>query len=321
MMTTLLALSPVLAADDPLNHVVDHPIVGMFTNHMLMLLVTGALMLLIFPRITRRYRSGELVPTGTRNFFEAILVYVREDIARPVLAEHTDQFIKFLWTLFFFILINNLLGMLPIETLTGPIMRGLFGEHTASGHHRHGLGGTATANIFVTGALALVSFAVIHIAGIRANGIVNYLKHFTAGAPWYMWLILIPVEIIGMAVKPIALMIRLFANMSAGHILLAVLIGFVAKAYDGLGTGGAIGVGIPSIIGATAISCLEVFVAFLQAYLFTFLTALFIGQLVVHDHEHEAHDEHDHAHHGKEAGAWEAGDMTDHSLPEQVRHG
>ncbi|HEX8914989.1 MAG TPA: F0F1 ATP synthase subunit A [Humisphaera sp.] len=296
----------ILAASDPLEHVVDRPLWhgGYITNHMLMMVIAAALMLLIFPKITKRYRSGELVPTGTRNFLEAIIVYVREDIARPVLAEHTDRFMPFLWTLFFFILFNNLLGLIPLETITGVVLP-------------HGIGGTATGNIYVTGALALVSFVVTQAAGIRANGLVNYLKHFTAGAPLYMAPILIPVEIIGMIVKPVALMIRLFANMVAGHILLAVLISFVGAAYAALGVGGGIGVGIASVVGATAIMVLEVFVAFLQAYLFTFLTSLFIGQLVVH--EHEDHDEHAHAHHGADDMSLGGGDMIDHSIPDAQR--
>ena len=183
-LTNMLTL-PLAAGDNPLSHVVDSPLLGnWFSNHMLMLLVTAAIMLLIFPKITRRYRSGELVPTGTRNFFEALLIYVREDIARPVLAESTNKFIPYLWTLFFFILINNLLGLLPISTVTGQIFGG------------HGIGGTATGNIYVTGALAAISFVVTQVSGIRANGLVNYLKHFTGGAPIYMAPILIPVEII-----------------------------------------------------------------------------------------------------------------------------
>ena len=317
--TPLALILPLAAEDNPLSHVVDHSIVGWFTNHMFMLLLSAAIMLLVFPRLTRRYRSGELVPTGTRNFFEALLIYVREDVARPVLAEDTNRFMPFLWTLFFFILINNLLGLLPIEPITGVLARAMFGDYDSHGHPRHGIGGTATGNVYVTGALAAVSFVVTQVAGIRANGLVNYLKHFTGGAPWYMAPILIPVEIIGMFVKPFALAIRLFANMVAGHVLLAVVIGFVGLAYKAMGFGiGSVGVGIVSVIGATAIMCLEVFVAFLQAYLFTFLTALFIGQLVVH--EHDDHDEHAHADHGKDDMSLGGGDMIDHKVPAAERH-
>ncbi|MEM6561215.1 MAG: F0F1 ATP synthase subunit A, partial [Planctomycetota bacterium] len=117
------------------------------------------------------------------------------------------------------------------------------------------------------------------------------------GTPAFMWIIMVPVEFIGMLVKPAALMIRLFANMTGGHILLAVLIGFVAAAYKAMGGGatgvaGAVGIGIPALLGTVAIMFLELFIALLQAYIFTFLTALFLGQMVSHhDHGHE----HDHA--------------------------
>lgn len=322
--TALATLSPLAAADNPLNHVVDHPLLGWwFTNHMFMLLLSAGIMLLVFPRLTRRYRSGELVPTGTRNLVEAMMVYVREDIARPVLAEHTFRFLPLLWTLFFFILINNLLGLLPIEPITGALARAMFGDTDAAGHARHGIGGTATGNVYVTAALALVSFVVTQAAGIRANGLKNYLKHFLAGAPIYMAPVMVIVEVIGLFVKPFALAVRLFANMVAGHVLLAVLIGFVGLAYARLGAGGAAGVGLVVVIGATAIMCLELFVAFLQAYLFTFLTALFIGQLVVHEHEaHDGHghDVHGHAGHGKDDVSLGAGDMVDHSVPAPERH-
>src|SRR5688572_30242030 len=135
---TLNLLLP-LAASNPLDHVLDHPIIvrgGWFvlTNHMIMIGVAALLMLLIFPALTRRYRSGELVPTGTRNFFEAILLYIRNDVAKPVLGDETDRFIPYLWTLFFFILFNNLLGLLPLDVFTGRLM-GL--------NHGHGIYGTA----------------------------------------------------------------------------------------------------------------------------------------------------------------------------------
>jgi len=305
-----------LAAGNPLEHVVDHPIITrngwyVLTNHMVMMCIAALLMLIIFPIITKRYRSGELVPTGTRNFFEAILLYVRNDVAKPVLGDDADRFMPFLWTAFFFILFNNLLGLLPLEPITGPIVRKITGDP-----HAHAIYGTATGNIYVTGTLALISWLVIQIAGIRANGLVNYAKHFLGGAPWYMALVMIPVEIMGMFVKPVALAIRLFANMAAGHILVAVIISFAGTAAL-LGTGALIGIGIPVILGATAIMVLETFVAFLQAYIFTFLTALFIGQLVVHEHE-EHHDEgghHDEAH--ETVGG---GDLTDYQkLPHDAR--
>ncbi len=289
---TLAAGAPTIR---PLEHVVDHPIWASksgdwwyLTNHMVLMLISAGLMLLIFPRITKPYRDGKHVPTGTHNFFEAMLVYVRDDVARPVLGDLAGKFLPFLWTMFFFILFMNLLGLLPLDVLTAPIAHAVGLEH--------GIYGTPTANPYVTGVLAVITFFVIQISGIRANGVGNYLKHFLAGAPLYMAPIIVIIEIMGIFIKPFALFIRLVANMMAGHVLVAVLISFTALAYAGLGLAGAAGVGVLVVAASVATMCLEVFVAFLQAYIFTFLTALFIGQLVVHEHEHKegeggVHDE------------------------------
>jgi F-type H+-transporting ATPase subunit a len=296
----LLNLLTLAAADNPLNHVVDWPIwrVGrwwLLTNHMVMMLVAAGLMLLIFPAMTRHYRDGRHVPTGTRNFFEAILVYLRNDVVKPILGDKTDRYIQYLWTLFFFILFCNVLGLLPIDLLTGKWLH--------LGHHGHGIFGTATSNFWVTATLALVSFAVIQYSGIRANGIKGWLHHFLGGAPVFLAPVMIPVEFLGMCVKPFSLAVRLAANMTAGHILLAVIISFVGMATAALGTGGGVAIGVPSVLAAVAIMLLELFVALLQAYLFTFLTTLFIGQMVTH-HEHDdadrTHDHHDaHGHAGE----------------------
>jgi F-type H+-transporting ATPase subunit a len=297
-----------LAAGDPLEHVVDHPIIvteggwWVLTNHMIILCVSAVLMLIIFPLITRPYRDNDLVPTGTRNFFEAIMMFLRNDVARPILGEQTDRFMPFLWTLFFFILFNNLIGLLPLDVLTNPL------AHWLMGPGAHSIYGTPTANIWVTGTLATIAFITIQAAGIRANGLVNYSKHFLGGAPWYMFPVMIPVEFLGMVVKPVALAIRLMANMTAGHILVAVIVGFTGMAA-GLGYAVVIGIGVPVVIGGVAIMCLELFVACLQAYIFTFLTCLFIGQLVVHEH-----DEHEHAEHHDEAHeSIGGGDLRDHA--------
>lgn len=280
----------ILAAGNPLDHVVDHPLVvtesgwWVLTNHMVMMGIAALLMLLIFPSITRRYRSGEWVPTGTRNFFEAILVYLRDDMVKPLMGPHTTAFMPYFWTLFFFILFCNLLGLLPLDVITGYFL-GL--------NHGHGISGTATSNIWVTAVLALLSFILIQFNGIRANGIGGWAHHFLGGAPWWLAPVMIPVEFLGMLIKPFALAVRLFANMTAGHVLLAVLIGFVPAAYAGLSTFGATAIGVISIVSSVAIMCLELFVAFLQAYLFTFLTALFISQMMIHEEHHEeGHDEH-----------------------------
>jgi F-type H+-transporting ATPase subunit a len=312
-MTSSLLPNPTMLAASPLEHVIDVPIIQtengwyILTNHMIMMLIAAAIMLIVFPLMTRRYRSGELVPTGTRNFFEAILLYVRNDIAKPVLGDETDRFIPFLWTLFFFILINNLLGLLPLDVFTGRLL-GL--------NHGHGIYGTATANIAVTAVLAVISFLLWNVSGIRANGLMTWAHHFMGGAPWYMAPIMIPVEILGMFVKPFALSIRLMANMTAGHVLVAVLVGLSAAAWR-LGTAGGVAINAAIIAGTTAIMLLELFVAFLQAYIFTFLTTLFIGQMVVHEHEHHADEG---GHHDEAHESMGGGDLTDYAkLPEDAR--
>jgi F-type H+-transporting ATPase subunit a len=288
-----------LAAANPLDHVVDAPIIKagewwVLTNHMVMMFVAAGLMLLIFPAMTRHYRDGRHVPTGTRNFFEAILVYLRNDVVKPILGDKTHKYISYIWTLFFFVLFCNFLGLLPIDLITGNVLHW--------GHDGHGIYGTATSNFWVTATLALISFSVIQYSGIKANGVGGWLKHFLGGAPLYLAPLMVIVEFLSMLTKPFSLAVRLAANMTAGHILLAVIIGFVAMATAALGKGGGVLVGIPSVVAAVGIMILELFVAFLQAYLFMFLTTLFIGQMVTH-HEHEGdphHDHHDkHGHEGE----------------------
>ena len=278
-------------AGEAIGHIKDHwHYVGGFpliSNHIILMLVAGLLMLVVFIPMAKRYRQDkELVPTGKSNFFEAIMLYMRDEVARPVLGHATDTYIPLLWTLFFFILFNNLIGLLPLE----PVQHWLY----------HWLGiplypiyGTATANIYVTAGLAVVSFIVIQAAGIKANGFGGYAHHFLGGAPAYMAPIIVPVELMGMVIKPAALAIRLMANMTGGHLLIGILALLSVVALRGLGTVGGGGVTIIVILGSVAIMCLEVFVAFLQAYIFTFLTALFIGLLVVHEEHDEHAEDHD----------------------------
>ena len=311
-MTHALALILTPAEFNPLEHVLDKRILDVhgwwiLSNNIVTLLISAVAMLIVFPLITRAYRRGEHVPTGTRNFFEAILFYVREEVARPVLGEQTDRYVPFLWTLFFFILFNNLLGLLPLDVLTGWFMGRI---------NQKPIGGTATANIWVTAALAILAFAVWQFNGIRANGLGPYLKHFLGGAPVWLAPLMVPLEFIGMFIKPFALAIRLFANMFAGHMVLAVLLMFTTTAF-GAGAVLGWGVSIVVVLASVAMMCLELFVAFLQTYIFVFLTAMFLAQLVVHEHPHRKDEggSHDEAHSGLGTG-----DLTDFSeLPDAPR--
>ncbi len=281
-----------MAAGDPLGHVVQHPLVqveadlGILTpggkltvlsDQITMMLVAALLLTLFVPRLLRRRAGddeiGRLVPTGGANLFEVLCEYLREKVARPVLLEHTDRFIPYVWSAFFFVLTVNLLGLLPI-----PALSNLAGLH---------LGGTATGNIWVTSTLAVLTLILMVVNGLRFGGM-DYIRHFCPG-PLALAFLLVPVEIIGLIAKTFALAVRLFANMMAGHILLGVLVGLILTAGSQLGAGPGLGVALLVVAGAVAISLLEVFVALLQAFIFSFLTALFVGMSVnVHHEGHEA---------------------------------
>ena len=292
----------------PLDHVVQHPLVTwpanygiltpegvitLFSNQIAMLVLAGVLLVLFVPLWARRKRgSSDIeahIPAGFGNFIESICQYLRKEVAEPALGEHTDRFIKYIWTVFFFILTINLLGLLPLPAITP-----LFGTH---------IGGTATGNIWMTATMALLTMFMMVFNGLRLGG-KHYLAHFCPGPTWLAPL-LVPVELIGLLAKIFALSVRLFANMIAGHILLAVLVGFILSAGTAMGAAGGIAVAIPAVLGSVAITLLEVFVAFLQAFIFTFLTTLFIGMSVVfhhddhgehHDHFAGAHEVHGHDH-------------------------
>ena len=286
----------ILASGSPLDHVVQHPlktveadwgpltpdgVITLLSDHIVMLITAGLLLVVLLPMLVRKRRGtgpiDSMVPTGFANFIEAICQYLRKEVAEPSLQHHTDRFIKYIWSVFFFILTINVLGLLPIGVIT-PLT---IGEH---------IGGTATANIWVTATLAIATMLMMVLNGLRLGGM-HYVAHFCPGPLWLAPL-LVPVELIGLAAKIFALAVRLFANMMAGHILLAVLLSFILTAGTSMGPGGGIAVAIPVVISSVAISLLEIFVAFLQAFIFTFLTTLFIGMSVVfhHDDDHgEAH--------------------------------
>ncbi|MGB0717548.1 MAG: F0F1 ATP synthase subunit A, partial [Phycisphaerae bacterium] len=260
-------MSGMLAAgDSPLSHVVQHRLVdapfeipgflgGLLTpdgritilsDQMLMMLLAGLLLSVFFPRLTQRRRGtdeiGSMVPSGFANFVETLCHYLRENVAKPNLQEHTDRFITYIWSVFFFILTMNLLGLLPIPAISVAINKNLH------------LGGTPTGNIFVTAVLALCTMFMMVFNGLRIGG-KDYLAHFCPG-PILLAPLLVPVELLGLGAKIFALAIRLFANMMAGHILLAVLLSFIGLAIGSLGMGGGLLVAVPVIVGSIAITML-----------------------------------------------------------------
>ncbi len=290
-----------VAASNPMDHVYQwtYEKVGegafgftILSNHVIMQLIAVLLLVLLIPRFVRLRDSGDVIsdltPRGFGNFFESICAYFRDTVARPLLGEHTDRFIPYIWSVFFYILFVNLLGLLPLEPLSRPLVRGVFP------HAHHGFGGSATGNIWVTGSLAGCTFFMIVVNGLRINGMA-YIKHFFQG-PVYIAPLIAALEVVGVFAKCFALTVRLFANMVAGHVLLAVLLSFVALSYNALGAWPATGIGIVVVLVSVAFNLLEVFVAFLQAFIFTFLTTLFIGQAVLIHHEHEdKHSQEEHA--------------------------
>jgi F-type H+-transporting ATPase subunit a len=290
--------SSLLGAANPVEHVVNHPFWvteggwWLWSAHMGNLVLSALILIPMMLYVAKCIEPGpasmgneRFVPRNKfAHLIEVICVYLRDVTVRPLLGERTDKFMPFLWTLFFFILINNLLGLVPLLDLVHLLVPAWRENHIAP------VGGTATQNLFVTAALAIVSALVINIAGVRGLGFGPYVKHLTAGTPPYLWPLMVPLEVLGTFMKPFALALRLFANMTAGHILLATLFMFVGM---GLKAGFLIGapVGIISILGAIAILFLETFIAFLQAFVFTFLTTVFVSMLAPHEHH-----EHDHGH-------------------------
>lgn len=304
-------MSSLTLAADPVAHVINHKwfeIDGWWvwssaqTN-----LVLSAILLLVIGTVVAKAVStgGEsqghwrfVTKSRFAHMIEVICGYLRESTVRPLLHERTNRLMPFLWTLFFFILINNLMGLIPILDIHNVIAGKMAPEVVAQ--HKAFIGGTATQSIWVTLALAIISGIMINYAGIKELGLGGYLKHLTADAPVFVWPIIIPIEMLGTLIKPAALAIRLFANMTAGHILVAVLLGFAAQGFLSVSDNAILGVfvGILSSLGVIAIYFLEIFVAFLQAFVFMFLTTVFISLLSHHgDHDH------DHAHEGHPAHA------------------
>jgi F-type H+-transporting ATPase subunit a len=190
------------------------------------------------------------------NAIEAVCLYIRDNAAIPAIGEHhATRYLPYLWTVFFFILINNLLGLIPWL-------------------------GSATGALGTTAALALCSLVLIHGSGIAENGLVPYLKSIVPPVPTAIYPLMLIIEVIGHFIRPTVLAFRLFVNMAAGHTLLFVLMAFIAATGASLLN---LLVAPLSLAGIVAFSLLEILVAFLQAYVFTFLSAIFIGA-ALHPH-------------------------------------
>ena len=238
---------------DEAHHVKNaRPLDFSMTKNVCTLLLSIVVILAVFLKVANGYkvRAGKS-PKGLQSWLEPIILFVRDDIAKPNLGHKYERFMPYLLTVFFFIWFNNMIGLVPF--LPG--------------------GANLTGNIAVTVVLASITFIMV-----VANGNKYYWGHiFTPDVPWWLYIVLVPVEIIGIFTKPIALAIRLFANISAGHILVLALIGliFVFNSYL---------VSFVSVPFALFIYGIELLVAFIQAFIFTILSALFIGMAIEEHH-------------------------------------
>jgi F-type H+-transporting ATPase subunit a len=234
------------------------------TKFMVLELIAAGIIIAVFVPIARRARDGSPPRGAFWNLFESLLTFVRDQVAKPSIGHDADRYVPFLWTLFLFILFCNLLGMFPFMA-------------------------SPTASISVTGGLAIIAFLVIHGAAVAKMGPFHYLKSYVPNmeVPLAIGIFLIPmivfIEAFGNIIKAVVLAVRLFANMMGGHTVLAVILTFIVMVrYQ------AWYVFLPitaiSVLGVVALSLLEIFVAFLQAYIFAFLTALFLGMTLHPEH-------------------------------------
>jgi F-type H+-transporting ATPase subunit a len=243
------------------------PHIGNFyiTKFMILEVIAALLICVIYIPLAKKIQSTGVPRGAHHNFFEVLLTFIRDQVAKPSLGEHeADRFVPFLWTMFLFILFNNLLGMVPF-------------------------GGSATASLYVTGALALIVFGFMHGSGVAKMGFGPYVAslwpHMDVPFPlgYFIKPLVFTLEWVGVIVRNAVLAVRLFANMFAGHTVLATLLIFIYMARNTAPLMWA-GITVSSVFGIIALSLLELFVAFLQAFIFTFLTALFMGMALHPEH-------------------------------------
>ena len=279
------------------NSGLDHPLIHLptiagidfsVTKHVFMLWVVSALVFLIITATVRRYlRQDRLVPSGFMNALESVVEFIRDSVARPSVGDTwTKAWTPLLLTLFVFILSANAIGMIPIFEVLGLLNHWVLhaSEESFLGLVLHG-GSTATSNFNVTAALAVISFFAIIVAGSKAHGAVQHWKNLVPhGVSPVLAVALIPIEILGMLVRPFALTMRLAANMTGGHIAILAILSFVFIFTEMAGQMVGMSVGLAfSVPLAVGISALEIIVILVQAYVFTLLTAVFIG-MAIHAH-------------------------------------
>ncbi len=249
-------------ADGSINEQAEFYDLSITKNVASMLIAVTVLLWIMFSVAGHYKRNGNKAPKGFANMIESLIIFIRDEVAKPSIGKKYEKFMPFLLTIFFFILINNIFGLIPF--FPG--------------------GANVTGNIAVTLVLAVFTFVITSI-----NGNKSYWGHIflPPGVPKVLWILLIPIEIIGMLNKPIVLMIRLFANITAGHI---IILGFFSLIFifGAMNQYLGLGVSVLSVAFTIFMNFLELLVAFLQAYVFTLLSSLYFGS-AVEEHHHEEH--------------------------------
>ena len=290
------------AADTIIGHVantgLDHPILHIpvvfgidfsVTKHVFMVWLVAIVIFVVVTAMVRRYLAqGRMVPTGGMNALEAGVEFVRDSIVLPNVGKKwVMTWTPLMLTFFLFILVANGVGLVPMFDMLALLDKFVLhtGDHSFIKSLLHG-GSTATANFNVTAALATITFFAIIAAGSMANGFIQHWKNLVPhGLAWPLYVLLIPLEFIGMLVRPFALTMRLAANMAGGHLAILAILSFVFIFTD-LTQSSLVGAGIGfgfAIPLAVAISGLEIIVVLVQAYVFTLLSAVFIG-MAIHSH-------------------------------------
>ena len=275
--------------EDPLIHLptlwgIDFSV----TKHVFMLWLVAAIVFAVITWSVRRYlKQDRLIPTGLMNGIEAIVEFIRDEIVQPnVGAKWVKTWAPLILTIFFFILVANAIGLIPIFDVLGLVDYYVLhsGETSFVKRVMHG-SVTATGNFNVTAALATINFGAIIVAGSKAHGWVKHWMNLVPhGLAWPIYILLIPIEIMGMFVRPFALTMRLAANMTGGHIAILAILSFAFLFAELFGSVAGTGVGLAgSVLLAVPMSGLEIIVVLVQAYVFTLLTAVFIG-MAIHVH-------------------------------------
>jgi F-type H+-transporting ATPase subunit a len=277
------------------NSSLDHPIFELptvlginfsVTKHVLMLWIVAVLLFVLITWSTRKYlKQDRPIPAGFMNALEAVVQLIRDSIVLPnVGKKFVNTWTPLVLTFFFFIVTANAFGLIPIFEVLGVVDRFILHTDHESILNRvlHG-GATATGNYNVTAALALITFLAIIVAGTKAHGFIKHWKNVVpSGLAWPVYIILIPIELMGMLVKPFALTMRLAANMMGGHIAILAILSFVfifSEMFQSVLAGVGVGlvVSLPLVVG---VSALEIIIVLVQAYVFSLLTAVFIGMAI-----------------------------------------